>query len=217
MQAGALSPTFIQLDGTNSYLSFADKLWYKAGATVEMTLHIAFTGWPAGTTTIFGKDAFGARLEISSAGIPSFVSIRSGGTTTVTGTTALERGKEYVLHGIDDGTSVKLYVNGVEAGTTGTAQTGLLTTDTNSWYVGRDVTDVVTINAKVYGFQLRLDGEIVGRWMPKTDSLSDADAAVVPDLSQYGNDAAITGTVATQYYFGSAWNDEPQWVGKATI
>lgn len=210
MQAGALSNTYISLDGTNSYLSFVDKLWYKEGWSVEMTLHVSFTDWPSGTTTIFGKDATGPRLEISSAGVPTFVSVRSGGAKTVTGT-ALTRGQEYVLQGKDDGTTVYLYVNGVLVASTASA-TGLLTTDTNPFYVGRDVGDAATLKGRIYGFQLRVDGEVVGRWQPKAQLTT-----VVPDLSQYGNDATITGTNATQFYLASAWNDEPAWVGRANI
>lgn len=211
MQAGALSNTYISLDGTNSYLSFVDKLWYKGGVSVEMTLHCSFTGWPSGTTTIFGKDTVGARLEISSAGVPTFVSVRSGGSKTVTGT-ALVRGQEYIITGKDDGTTVTLYVNGVIVGTQTASASGLLTTDTNPFYVGRDVADVVNVNMRVYGFQMRLDGEVVGRWQPKLQLTGS-----VPDLSQYANDATITGTVTSQFFLASAWNDEPAWVGRTNI
>lgn len=209
----AAGASYVQLDGTNSSISFLDKLWYKPGAKGELTLHCAFIDWPAsGTATIYGKDTVGQRLQITSAGILSFVSIRAGGTVTTTATAALTRGVESILHGVDDGSTVKLYVNGAQVGTTGTSQTGLLTKDTNPFYLANDIADGLLTKMRIYGFGMRLDDEVVGRWRVVAGM-----AAVVPDRSSFHNDAAIAGTILTQYAYANAWQGEPAFPGKATL
>lgn len=209
---------YVELDGANSYLSFPDALYYKPGAQGDLTLHCAFIDWPAsGTATIYGKDGFGQKFQITSAGILSFVSTRAGGSVTVTATVALTRGVEYILYGVDDGSTVKLYVNGLQVGSTGTSQTGLLTKDTASFYVGNDVTDVLLTKMRVYGFGMRLDQEVVGRWRVKPGQLNEAGAAVVRDLSGFANDALIAGSVTTQYVLADAWQPEPAFAGRVAL
>lgn len=204
---------YVETDGSTSSISFTDKLWYKPGVKGELTLHCAIVDFPAsGTATIYGKDAVGMRLQLTSAGILSFVSIRSGGTVTTTATVALTRGTEYILHGVDNGSTVKLYVNGTQVGTTGTSASGLLTTDTNPYYLANDIVDVVLTKMRLYGWGLRLDDEIVGRWRVVTGM-----AAVVPDRSSFHNDAAIAGAVLTGYFYASAWQSEPAYAGRVTL
>ncbi len=209
---------YVELDGAASYLSFPEALQYKPGAKGSLALHCAFIDWPAsGTATIFGKDGFGQKFQITSAGILSFVSTRAGGSVTVTATVALTRGVEYILYGIDDGSTVKLYVNGTQVGTTGTAQTGLLTKDTNPWYVGNDVADVILTKLRVYGFGMELDQEVVGRWRIVPNAVNTAGTAVARDLTDFGNDASIIGTVTTQYIIANAWQSEPAFAGRVAL
>lgn len=213
-----LGAWYVELDGANSYLSVPDALQYQPGAQGELVLHCAFIDFPAsGTATIFGKDTVGQKFQLTSAGILSFVSTRAGGSVTVTATTALTRGVEYILFGIDDGSTVKLYVNGTQVGSTGTSQTGLLTKNANPWYVGNDIADVLLTKMRVYGFGMRLDQEIVGRWRIDPNALNAAGVAIAPDRTNFGNHATIAGTVATQYVIASAWQPEPAYAGKVSL
>lgn len=198
----ALGAYFVALDGTAADVTVSDKPYYKATKRVEATIDCAIVALPAaGTITFFGKDAVGWKFQITSAGIVSFASTRVGGTTTTTATVAVTLGKRTIFHGIDDGTSVKLYVNGTQVGTTGTAQTGAITVDANRFYVGHDVVDVVYLAMKVFAFQFRLNDEVVGNWVAENNT-----GTAIRDLSAYANSATISGTENTNFYRGPFWS-----------
>lgn len=211
---------FLALDGSVAYISIADALTLKGKQTVEAIVHFQLDALPGGTYTIFGKSATADfAFTVTTAGVAAFTTRRAGGNVSSTGSAAqaLIAGKEYILRGVDDGSTVKLYLtgtnatlnmNGQVAATTNTAQTGALVKDTNPYLIAAEAGGTNLTALRIYEAQIRFDGQVVFRFQPH-----DGPGSTLRDLSQYAQAVSIVGTENTNFYWGSAWSTEPVFPG----
>lgn len=131
----------------------ADSEYLNCGssATLKFTLDFAFAGWFKTTAT--NKDIAGNRNSSGSANGWSLEMVNSfqyllltvdtdGGTTTLTGTTAINDGNWKFIVAQVSGGNLQLYINGVRDGGTSTNATGTMVGDANKTYIGRSFNTV---------------------------------------------------------------------------
>lgn len=211
-----INDAFIDIqDG--AYISIADALSLKGKQTIEAVIDCQLDSLPGGTYSIFGKSATADfAFTVTTAGIVAFTTRRAGGNVTSTASTAqaIAAGKRNILRGVDDGLTVKLYINGTVAATTSTAQTGALVKDTNPYTIAAEAAGTNPTFLRIFGAQMRMDGIVVFRLLPREMS-----GVLLRDLSGYNQAVTIAGTATegSTFWWGSAWSREPMFTGGVTL
>lgn len=141
------NPRSFTFDGTNDYVTFGDS---SSGST---TSDYTWGGWIKLSTTGDTDSFFGRGLDNPSgnngwslqianvSGKLLAAVIASGTQTSVSGTTTLQTGVWYYVVCVwDSGNSIKIYLNGVEEGSTNTATTTLRNSGDvgfRGWFIAR--------------------------------------------------------------------------------
>lgn len=206
---------FIALDGSSSFISIAYALNQSAKNTIEFILDFQMDALPTSAKLLMGRaNALGALLQLDQNGKLSFITNRGAFQyTAASANSAIVAGKRYIARGIDDGSTIKLYINGTVQPTTVTTSTTAIAQTATATEIGRSGgTDYLAM--KIFGAQIRQDGRVTVRFMPREGS-----GATLYDLSGY-NQAITIGGVATEgttFWWGSAWDREPMFPGSVVL
>lgn len=198
------SPTWTtgRVDGG---LSLNGTSQYATGPDVDSSTNITISAWvnpdASQTSTIVSKHSSSSdnqgRLSLAS-NTPSFTITTGGTQRTATAGSAISSSSWSHIVGTYDGTTARLFVNGVQAGTS--AATGAIATNALAWTVGRDANassnyfNGVIDEVKVLNRALALneiDAEYDAGVAGNASGLSFA-TEIIPGISQTSNyDAAI--------------------------
>jgi hypothetical protein len=207
-----LNDRYVRLDNETAYVTIADSISLSGGNRVHVTVDFFLESLPAAAPAhIAGKAATADfELTVSAAGLVSFVSRRTGGNATATSSAsqALVPGRRYIVEGVDDGTSVKVCVNGVVGGTTAVPASGAIVADTNPTTIAGGGIGKFGL----FAFQWVRDEILVCRLYVREET-----GAILHDTSDFGNDGAIVGVEDTTYMFGSNHLYEPVNPGGVTL
>jgi len=135
----------LDFDGSNDYVTMGDQSVHEGMAAMSLAGWIKMDNLPAANYFVISKSSgIGQyRLAISSAGIPTFVVATNNNAwysagTTANGATALTTSTWIHLLGTYDGQYVRLYVNGVLAGTGSQAISGAIVSNTSEFRLSYD-------------------------------------------------------------------------------
>lgn len=168
---------------------------------------------------IFGSDLdtnWWFEVDVPAAGVSVERTIRFNtkrNTVVNSSEGTIEVAKRYVLCGIDDGTNVRLYING-EAQTPSsdwTAAEASYPIVQASIAIANDPTALQSTLLRLYEAMVRRNGEVIMHFVPRPGQ----SGAVLEDLSEYGNDLAIPSP--SDYVVRTVWDREPAFGGSEVI
>lgn len=155
-------------------------------------------------------------VDVPAAGVNSnrtlsFNTVRNAVAKSSAGT--IEVGKRYVCCGVDDGTNVTLYINGVAQTassnwTTAQASYPIVNAAVTIW---NDAAQVQSTPGRLYEAMVRAGDEVVLHWRPRPGQ----SGVTLSDLSDHGNNLTITS--ATAYAIRSIWARESAFPGKENL
>lgn len=204
---------FISLDGAVAYVSIASSLSQGGKQTVEYILDFQMNVMPTSAKLLMGRaNALGALFQLDSNGRLDFITGRGAFSYTASSAAgAIVAGKRYIARGIDDGSTITLYLNGTLQPVSATTSTTAIAQTATAIEIGRSGgTDY--LNMRIYGAQIRQDGRVTVRLMPREGS-----GTTLHDLSGYNQAITLVGTENTNFYWGSAWDREPMFPGSVVL
>jgi hypothetical protein len=212
-----INDSFLALGGEPCYVQIAYALSMSGVNTVEYILDAQFDALPGTTDSIMGALVLGppnqhVALTLSATGFVQFVVQRGGSVVAQSAAGVIVPGLRYILRGVDDGVTVRLYINGtlmdsLPAGTGPISNLG-----TPAILIGRGLG--VYNKMRIFGAQVRQDGIVTVRFLPREKS-----GSTLRDLSGYNQAITIQGGTVegTNFWWGSAWNREPMFTGGVTL
>lgn len=224
---GPANNAYLDLFGSTASASITTLKGMENPRQVEVFLDVMLTATVAGVNDIllFGKagtwlfdyDAQAAGVSPTRSGLTFRVTRNATFTATTNESPTL--GKRLKIYGKDDQSTVKAYSNGVVGSTTTTMTTAqksyAIATDTNPITLGKSGSNYTGL--RLYEAAIRVNGVIVFHVRPRTWMQSGATPTTVPDLSDFGNDLTVSGTLDTDFRFASAWSKEMAYSGKENI
>lgn len=196
--------------------------------TVEVMLDVKILGVVANITNLllFGKTTAGwlFDLDTPAAGVSAATSGMSFKVTRNAAVTATTNesptiGKRITLWGRDDQATVRALSNGAVGTTVKTYTTAEasypITTDTNPILLGLSGANYTQL--KLYEAAIRVNGILVFHVRPRIWMQTGPTPLVVPDLSGFGNDLTVSGTLNTNVRYESAWSKQMPYSGKESV
>lgn len=227
---GPANNCYLDLYGGAAYGSIATLKGMENPRTVEVMLDVMLTATPAGVNDLllFGKaatwffdyDAQAAGVSPTRSGLSFKVTRNAQVTATTNESPTL--GKRLTIWGKDDQATVKAYSNGSVGATVKTYTTAeksyAIATDANPITLGKSGSNYTSL--RLYEAAIRVNGILVFHvrprlWMEGTGALPTL--ATIPDLSGFGNDMLIVGTLDTDFRFASSWSKQVPYSGKEGV
>jgi hypothetical protein len=206
-----LNDRFIRFDSELAFASIPDSISLSGGSRIKVTLDCFVDALPAAApVSLAGKTATADwEFTMAATGVVSFTTRRTGGNATAIASTsqALVAGRRVVLEGVDDGVTVKLYVNGVVGGTSPASGAGRIVADAVATLIGAG-----NSRLGLYAFQWMRDEIVVCRLYVR-----EVTGAILYDTSFYENNAAVSGTEDTNFMYGTCTSFEPVYPGSSLL
>jgi len=209
-----INDSFLALDGEVCYVNIAYAMSMSGVNAVEFILDCQFDALPTGgqIKTIMAKLGRVA-LTVSDTGYLQFSVLRNITTTTAqTPAGTVVAGARYIIRGVDDGATVKLYVNGTLKDSKTSSTVAISNAGTLPIVIGHGVSDFTKL--RIFGAQVRQDGIVTARFLARETS-----GSALRDYSGYNQVITIAGAAVegTNYWWGSAWSREPMFTGGVTL
>ncbi len=205
---------FIALDGTACYVNVATSMSQNGRNKVEYIIDVQFDALGSSNPLIARANAIGPSLDVDSAGKVSFTVPRNSvNYIAASANGAIVPGKRYIIRGVDDGASVKLYINGTVQPTTATPTALAITVGLTDTLIGKSSGGSFS-KIRIFGAQVRQDGIVTIRILPRATS-----GTTLHDISGFNQTVTLAGTTVegTNFYWGTAWNREPMFAGGVTL
>lgn len=226
--SGPANNCYLDLFGATASASISALKGMENPRTVEVMVDLMLTKTVAGTNDVlllgktgagwwFDYDTQAAGVSPTKSGLTFHVTRNA--TVLATTNESPTLGRRLTIWARDDQSTVKAYSNGSVGATTKTYTAAeasyAITTDTNPLTLGVSGSNYTSL--RLYELGIRVNGIVVCRIRPRLWMQSGPTPTTVPDLSGFGNDLTISGTLNTDFRFASAWSKEIPYAGRETV